>query len=236
MSPAAAIRAESHTTATRKLPGYDDHHRLDPAAHGTDAVPLGEQTLGPGRIPAPEEAAPADTGEDAQSRHDVRRSGREEALLVPVRRLGALEPAQQRPDKQRDRRHTQQHENREERGEGPQHDGDDRIGDDRAHTGPGHREHVRHVRDVGARDRRDLPGGELARKHRTDPGQMTQQNSRGARGRILADERHRPVPHDAEIGQPHARHDNRQNPQRQRLVVVAAQAVVDGPGDEIGPD
>ena len=59
----------------------------------------------------------------------------------------------------------------------------------------------------------------------------------GAGGRVLPDERHRAVPHDAQLGQRRRpRRRSRATHQQQRPVVVRAQAVVDGAGDEVGPD
>ena len=107
ISPAAAMRAASHTTIPRNSPGIMTVSRLDPAVDRADPVPLGPQALGPVGVAASEQVAPAHPGEDPEPGHDVARPGGQLTLLAPVDRLGPFEPAQRRPHQQTDHRYPE---------------------------------------------------------------------------------------------------------------------------------
>ena len=155
---------------------------------------------------------------------------------MPVHGFGPFQPAQQGPDDYGDRRYAQEHDQRQERRHRPQHDGDDQIRDDRANTRPGQRQYVRDLPDVGAGHRGDLPGGEPTRENGADPREVTQHNGRRPGGRILPDERHRAVPHDAQPREANTRYDDRGDPQQEGPDIVRAQPIVNSAGDEIRPD
>ena len=215
-----------------------DRQRLDPADDGADPVALGAaasrdraayRRANRSRPPTPASTRSPATMSPARA---VRMP-----CCSPVGGLGPLQPAQQRPDEHRHRRHAEQHDTAPAAGETDHSTTATTAYAMTAPTpGPVIVSTCETCADVGAADRGDLARGEPARQHRADPGQVTQQDLRRAGRRVLADEGHRAVPHDAQPRQRDAGDDDRARPSSSSAPgVVGAQPVVDGAGDQVRP-
>jgi len=112
--------------------------RTDPARRSTDVVAGLAQRPGLMPVAGGVGALAAEAVEYPQPAQHVDQSGSQRTLPLAVRRAGAIDAAQQRPDRDGQQRHSGQQDDGDQRGDGQHDDGDHGVGHDRSEPGTGH--------------------------------------------------------------------------------------------------
>lgn len=207
---------------------------LYPAGEGGDAVAERDECLGAGVVAGGEDPFAAEAVEDAQPRHEVTGERGQLPLLLAVAALGAVQPAEQRADRQGEGGDAEQDDQGEQRGDAEEQDGGDGVGGGRADAGAGDGQGLGDPADVPRLEVGEFPGGDLPGQGGAEAGDMAGDHLHGPVGGVHPDPGHGAVPQDAEDGEGGAGGEQRARPQEQRPGVPAAQTVVDRPGQQVG--